>query len=106
MAAVLGLVSCTTKDKKTTAGTGDSITIQKDSAGNIIPITDSAMFTTLEWIDSTSKDLGKLKMNEEVEISWRFRNSGEKSLIIEGVTAACGCIKDDGSATGLKPLNS
>lgn len=53
--------------------------------------TDSANFTTIEWLDSTYKDLGKIKKDQSVEISYRFKNIGTKNLIIGSVTAQCGC---------------
>lgn len=52
---------------------------------------DSTQLTSLEWLDSTTQQLGQLKKDKEIEISWRFRNSGDKMLVIENVTASCGC---------------
>lgn len=52
---------------------------------------DTTTFTTMEWIDPVEKELGKLTPGKEVEISWRFRNTGDKPLIIEHVGATCGC---------------
>ena len=59
---------------------------QKDQAAK-----DSANFTTIEWLDSTVKDLGKIKEGQVVEVSYRFKNTGDKPLIIAVVTASCGC---------------
>ena len=52
---------------------------------------DSMNFTSIEWIDSTVKNLGKIKEGQVAEVSFRFRNAGEKPLIITNVTASCGC---------------
>jgi hypothetical protein len=52
---------------------------------------DSANFTTIEWIDSTTQDLGKIKEGQVLEVSYRFRNSGNKNLVIANVSASCGC---------------
>lgn len=52
---------------------------------------DSANFTTIEWLDSTIKDLGKVKEGQVVEVNYRFKNSGNKNLIIANVRASCGC---------------
>ncbi len=43
------------------------------------------------WLDSVDQKLGKLKANESVNITWRFRNMGDKPLVIENVSASCGC---------------
>jgi hypothetical protein len=53
--------------------------------------TDTANFTTIEWIDSINLDLGKAKEGQIIEVSYRFKNSGTKNLIIEDVSASCGC---------------
>lgn len=78
-----GLFACQSADKKTG---GEMSQEQKDKAAR-----DSANFTTIEWLDSTVKDLGKIKEGQVVEVSYRFKNTGDKPLIIAGVTASCGC---------------
>ncbi len=52
---------------------------------------DSANYTTIEWLDSTFRDLGKVTEGQIVEISWRFKNTGNKPLIIVNTSASCGC---------------
>lgn len=52
---------------------------------------DTANFTTIEWLDSTVKDLGKVKEGQMVEVNYRFKNSGDKNLVIADVRASCGC---------------
>ncbi len=47
--------------------------------------------TTIQWLDSTHQNLGKIKEGQVVEISWRFKNTGTKPLIITNVSASCGC---------------
>jgi hypothetical protein len=79
------LVSCQTSDKKTTKGTSeDSATIAK-------AMTDTANYTTIEWLDSTYLELGKQPEGKEIELTFKFKNSGNKNLVIENVTAQCGC---------------
>jgi hypothetical protein len=53
--------------------------------------TDSANFTQIQWIDSTHQNLGKVKEGSVLEVSWRFKNTGTKPLIISNVNASCGC---------------
>ena len=78
-----GLFACQTADEKTSAALTQE---QKDKAAR-----DSANFTTIEWLDSTVKNLGQIKEGQVVEVSYRFKNTGDKPLIIAGVTASCGC---------------
>ena len=80
---VAGLFACQTADKKTGAVLTQE---EKDKAAR-----DSANFTTIEWLDSTVKDLGQIKEGQVVEVSYRFKNTGDKPLIIAGVSASCGC---------------
>jgi len=52
---------------------------------------DTTKFTKILWIDSIDRQLGELKPGSEVQITWRFKNAGDRPLIIEGVSASCGC---------------
>ena len=88
MAAALILASCGTNENKTSGSKADTSTVKTDPANTAA---DPAATTTIEWIDSTVQDLGKLKKDQSIEITWRFRNSGDKNLVIENVTAGCGC---------------
>jgi hypothetical protein len=77
------LAACQTADKKT----GQPLTEdEKNKAAN-----DSANFTTLQWLDSSYLDMGKVKEGTMVEVNYRFKNSGDKNLVIESVSASCGC---------------
>ena len=82
--AVASFAACKTSDKKT-AG----IQMSKEEKDKVLY--DSANYTTIQWLDSTYLDLGKVKDGKQVEVSFRFRNSGTKNLIITDVTASCGC---------------
>ena len=52
---------------------------------------DTANFTTIEWIDSLHQDMGAVVDGAQVELSWRFKNTGSKPLIIESASPGCGC---------------
>lgn len=80
---VIGLFACQSADNQT-----EKILTQeeKDNASR-----DSSNYTTIQWLDSTYKDLGKVKEGQVVEVSYRFRNGGDKNLVIANVTASCGC---------------
>jgi len=47
-------------------------------------------YTTVQLIDS-AYSFGTITEGEKVEFSYRFKNTGDKPLIIAGVTASCGC---------------
>ena len=52
---------------------------------------DTGKLTTILWLDSTYRDMGNVKKGDVVEIRFRFRNTGNKPLVISDVTAGCGC---------------
>jgi len=83
-AVMISLAACKSSDKKTTPA---QLTPEEKAKA----LTDTANFTTIQWLDSTYKDLGKLKADQTVEITYRFKNSGTKNLIIDNVSAQCGC---------------
>lgn len=93
LAAAVSFAACNTTDKKTGANNGNP----SDTAGKLTPeqiakaSADSANYTTIQWLDSTTLNLGKLKKNQEVEVSYRFKNAGDKVLVVESVSAGCGC---------------
>jgi Protein of unknown function (DUF1573) len=83
---IISLAACKSADKKTPSPVVNISKEDIEKAKN-----DSANFTTIQWIDSTTRNLGKLKKDQEVEITFRFKNSGDKILVIENVSAGCGC---------------
>jgi len=52
---------------------------------------DTTNQTTIEWLDGADRDFGKMKEGENLDVSFRFKNTGTKPLIISNVTAGCGC---------------
>jgi hypothetical protein len=55
-----------------------------------IPLTDTSNYTTIQWLDSVQQ-FGKVTDGEKVLISFHFKNTGSKPLVISNVTAGCGC---------------
>lgn len=76
------MAGCNNSDKK--------VSISQSTAENLA-LKDSTNFTTLQWLDSTHRDLGKVKEGEQVEVSFRFKNTGTKPLVIVNVHPSCGC---------------
>lgn len=81
--APLLLAACKNTDKKTTGPLSEA---EKQKA-----LSDSTQFTSIQWLDSTTQNLGKLVKDQSIEISFRFKNAGNKVLLIESVSAQCGC---------------
>ena len=81
---VAALIGCNSSDKN--AGSSVLTDAEKQKAA-----TDSTNFTSIHWLDSTSLKLGTMKKGEVVEVAFRFKNTGEKPLIITDVSAGCGC---------------
>ncbi|HMG68080.1 MAG TPA: DUF1573 domain-containing protein [Chitinophagaceae bacterium] len=79
LTATLGILSCQLRSSKT--------------AGEqpLDPAKDTTNFTSIQWIDTIYQDLGTVKEGPEVEIAYKFKNTGSKDLIVQDVTAGCGC---------------
>lgn len=91
------LISCSGTDKSTPKdqATQDSL--------NKVAMDDSANYTTIQWLDSTTQDLGKIKEGSVVEISWKFKNTGDKPLIIADARGTCGCTIADKPKEPIAP---
>jgi len=63
---------------------------------------DSSKFTTIEWIEQ-SKEYGKITEGQKLEVSFRFKNTGDKPLIIESVRPSCGCTVADPPKEPIAP---
>jgi hypothetical protein len=54
-------------------------------------LADTANYATIEWLDSIHQNLGKINEGQQLEVTYRFRNSGDKPLVITNAHASCGC---------------
>ncbi|MDI1307610.1 MAG: DUF1573 domain-containing protein [bacterium] len=54
-------------------------------------IIDPANGTTITWIDAVYKELDTVNEGELINISWRFKNTGNKPLVIANTETSCGC---------------
>ena len=52
--------------------------------------TEPEPITTIQWLDSAFNK-GTITEGEKLEIVYRFKNTGEKPLIIKDVRPSCGC---------------
>ena len=85
IAIVAVIVACNQSDsKKVVAASKPSIDLAD-------PITDSSNFTSIQWLDSTHQELGKIEEGQTPEITWRFKNVGDKPLVIINAQGTCGC---------------
>jgi hypothetical protein len=71
----------------------------KDKTANYLaeastPSADPAQLTTIQWIDS-AKNLGRINEGQTLKVAFRFKNTGDKPLIIESVVPGCGCTVAD-----------
>ncbi|NCW87476.1 MAG: DUF1573 domain-containing protein [Chitinophagia bacterium] len=80
------LLSCRDISKQNNPEAGTEAQLAEKAA-----LEDTTKYTQIQWIDSIDRQLGQLKSGKEVQITWRFKNVGDKPLIIEGVSASCGC---------------
>ena len=79
-------IACNSADKP-------AANISKEKNDSLVKkvMEDTASYTSIKWLDSTRISLGKITEGQTVEVSWRFENTGNKPLVIQGVTASCGC---------------
>ena len=82
------LYSCAGNDANSTESAKDD---SVKHARILEAVNDTANFTSLQWMDSTHQDLGKVQEGQVVEVTWKFKNTGNKPLIITNTSASCGC---------------
>lgn len=89
----IAFIGCKSSDKKAAGSEviNDSINKLKIDSANAVAITDTTNYTSIQWLDSTYLDLGKQTEGKDIEITFRFKNTGSKNLVIQKVTAQCGC---------------
>ena len=76
-----GLVSCETQSAK------QAKSVEQAAA-------DSANYTSVKYLDS-AQNLGVLAMGDEVEVTFDFKNEGEKPLYVISAEPSCGCTVAD-----------
>ena len=88
---ILGvLFSCNIRNTKNKLGLRSNLAVG---------FTDS---TSMVMLDSTY-DFGKVTDGEKVTFNYRFRNTGDKPLIIASAVASCGCTVPEKPEEPIKP---
>ena len=106
LAAAITIISCNEADKtaetnsSTSAATTPAASTETSTttATNTAPQQNSADPATLakiEWLEGVDKDFGKMKEGDNLEVSFRFKNVGDKPLVISSVSPSCGCTAVD-----------
>jgi len=98
-AAAITIASCkeadktadTTSSATATTTTEATTTATPPSTATAAPTVDPATLTKVEWLDGMDKDFGKIEEGKTLEVSFRFKNVGDKPLVISNVSASCGC---------------
>ena len=83
------LLACTTTDKKSGDSSNNSDSTLQAEKAKIM--SDTANYTSIQWLDSTFLSMGTVNEGAQVEVSFRFKNTGTQPLVIANVTASCGC---------------
>jgi len=109
---VILLTACNSTDKKATESTA-AVTVDTSNHGSILnnnnastsatSLADTSNFTTIEWIDKINQTFPKIKEGKVLEISYRFKNTGTKPLVVQDVTASCGCTVPEKPAKPILP---
>ena len=85
LAVIIFAAACNGGTDTKTAATTDTPAKANDA------LSDSTTYTTIEWIDSMHQNLGKIKEGEVPEITWKFKNTGNKPLVVINAQGTCGC---------------
>ena len=91
LAISLVMIACKNSASKTVA-----------TAGSSEAATDTASYTTVQWIDSL-KDIGPVKFGEVVKIDFKFKNTGTYPLFVLAAEPGCGCTVTDFPKAAIAP---
>ncbi len=78
------------------------ITSDKQDPSLAKAATDSANFTTIQWMDSV-RSFDKIVEGQKLEVVYHFKNTGDKPLVITEVSPGCGCTVADKPAEPIMP---
>lgn len=89
----LFIVSCKNKDTKPSPN--DLSTLAKIAA-------DTLNYTQIKWIDSVY-NFGTIEEGAQIQVQFKFKNIGTKSLYLTEVKAGCGCTTPDYTKEAVEP---
>ena len=81
-ASCIGWMSCITDDAKQPGPFAPGQTVAAAA--------DPASLTTMQWLDSVLNP-GTVLEGTKLEVVFRFKNTGQKPLVIESAQPSCGC---------------
>lgn len=76
--------------------------IDNNITTEVKPLDATAAATSVQIIDSLY-DFGKVAEGQNVEYSYRFKNTGSQPLIVTNVSASCGCTVPEKPEAPIKP---
>jgi hypothetical protein len=59
--------------------------------------------TSIQWLDSVYVELDTVKQGKLLNLSWRFKNNGNKPLVIANATSSCECTNIDKPKKAIAP---
>ncbi|ULQ57962.1 DUF1573 domain-containing protein [Flavihumibacter rivuli] len=85
--SLLAIMASCERNAKSTGNVSNS---PSPANAGLEPMFDSSAFTKITWLEN-DKDFGKIQEGQKLEVSFQFRNTGDKPLIITRVSPSCGC---------------
>ena len=96
---------CNSASTAAPAGEQTDSTIKPQEDNTLTPVVvDTTKYTTLEWEDSAFFDAGTIVRGASPTLKFKFKNTGDVPLIINGVHASCNCTVPDTSINGSSIL--
>jgi len=80
----VGYVGCQPEKKQDLSGSSHKYSLPKAQEND-------AKIVNVKFMDSVSFGFGKIKLGDTIVHAFRFRNIGQKPLIITDASASCGC---------------
>lgn len=94
------MIACKQTDKNATPGnpgampSDSAVKIGQNQGGETQAqntSVDASNLTTVQWLDTQDIDFGKINEGQNLEVSFHFKNTGKKQLVVSRVWAQCGC---------------
>jgi Protein of unknown function (DUF1573) len=83
-AVVVSATSCNS------GSAGEAHVKMAPTATGVANVDDSASFTSIEWTD-TLRNFGKITEGQQLDVTFGFKNTGSKPLVIYRIQPSCGC---------------